>query len=408
MKYKKLFGALLVASTLVLGACGGNGSNSGNKSTAKPSGSGNTPTSRSSIPPQPSVDISELAIAKDGNDVFLSVKGSVTAIDAASLKFAFGLEIYSSSSSQAAEGEGEGEGEATPADNFVYGKATPADADYNVDAPIADKKFEAKLNLSSLKNAEGKYLLEGGNKYAIYAGAKGYAYEQLELDAPTTVLQDNAFKYYFRADQEAGNSAKLVVDDLGPVRIEKVSVARDLYGRTGIFAKIGGANNANLTEEQLNGYTSYVNFQKLPNTSTRVQKEGSQTEGNPYYFYKVEGEEAFIIINIDFMVRDGATSGDYNTHLNIQQNKQENCVSTGVIDTTDAPFDAGNGKTIAVYSHPGEHKEENIWGNVGFRVTIPEAEEAGEQDLDLQNQIIGLGQPSPLLCFLTLSVMILT
>ena len=76
------------------------------------------------------------------------------------------------------------------------------------------------------------------------------------------------------------------------------------------------------------------------------------------------------------MVRDGATSGDYNTHLNIQQNKQENCVSTGVIDTTDAPFDAGNGKTIAVYSHPGEHTEDNIWGNVGFRVTIPEAEQA--------------------------------
>ena len=382
MKYRKLIGALLVASTLILGACNNGGSsNNGGKSSGKSGSGANPTTSRSSVPPTPSVSMEELAIAKEGNDVFLSVKGSVTAIEAASLKFAFGLEIYQSSSGQAAaaegeEGEGEGETPAEPADNFVYGKATPADADYTVDAPIADKKFEAKLNLSALKGADNKYLLEGGNKYAIYAGAKGYSYEQLELDAPTTVLQDNAFKYYFRADQEAGNSAKLVVDDLGPVRIEKVSIARDLYGRTGIFAKIGGANNANLTEEQLNGYTSYVNFQKLPNTSTRVQKEGSQSEGNPYYFYKVEGEEAFIIINIDFMVRDGATSGDYNTHLNIQQNKQENCVSTGVIDTTDAPFDAGNGKTIAVYSHPGEHTEDNIWGNVGFRVTIPEAEQA--------------------------------
>ena len=382
MKYRKLLGALLVASTLILSACNNGGSSNSGKSSGKSGGSGATPTtSRSSLPPQPAVNMEEIAIAKEGQDVFLSVKGSVTAIEATSLKFAFGLELYNSSSgqAQAAEGEGEGEGEgetpAEPADSFVYGKATPADADYNIDAPIADKKFEAKLNLSNLKNGDA-YILDGGNKYAIYAGAKGYAYEQLEFDAPTTVLQDNAFKYYFRADQEAGNSAKLVVDDLGPVRIEKVSVARDLYGRTGIFAKIGGANNANLTEEQLNGYNSYVNFQKLPNTSTRVQKEGNQSEGNPYYFYVVEGNEAFVVINIDFMVREGATSGDYNTHLNIQNNKQENCVSTGVIDTTEAPFDAGDGKKIAVYSHPGEHTEENIWGNVGFRVTIPEAEAA--------------------------------
>ena len=382
MKYRKLLGALFVASTLILSACNNGGSSNSGKSSGKSGGSGATPTtSRSSLPPQPAVNMEEIAIAKEGQDVFLSVKGSVTAIEATSLKFAFGLELYNSSSgqAQAAEGEGEGEGEgetpAEPADSFVYGKATPADADYNIDAPIADKKFEAKLNLSNLKNGDA-YILDGGNKYAIYAGAKGYAYEQLEFDAPTTVLQDNAFKYYFRADQEAGNSAKLVVDDLGPVRIEKVSVARDLYGRTGIFAKIGGANNANLTEEQLNGYNSYVNFQKLPNTSTRVQKEGNQSEGNPYYFYVVEGNEAFIVINIDFMVREGATSGDYNTHLNIQNNKQENCVSTGVIDTTEAPFDAGDGKKIAVYSHPGEHTEDNIWGNVGFRVTIPEAEAA--------------------------------
>ena len=384
MKNKKLFGSLLAASVLLLSACGGGGnaSSSGGKSSGKP---GSSSSSRSSLPPTPSVSYDELGISKDGTDVFLTIKGSVVAIEATSLKFAFGLELYSSSSgggqaipSEGEEGE-EGQESSEPAqqeetDNFVYGKATPADADYNIDVPIADKKFEAKLNLSTLKNGND-FILDGGNKYAIYAGAKGYDYAEFEGDAPTTVLQDGAFKYYFRNDQEAGNNVKLVVDNLGPVRIEKASIARDLYGRTGIFAKIGGSNNDNLTEEQLNAYDSYVNFQKLPNTSTRVRKEGSQTEGNPYFFYKVEGNEAFIIINIDFMVAAGATSGDYNTHLNIQANKQENCVSAGVIDTTDNPFDAGDGKTIAVYSHPGEHTEDNIWGNVGFRVVIPEAAE---------------------------------
>lgn len=391
MKYKKLLGALLVASTLILGACGGKPAGSSGKSGSSggASGGANGGGSQTPAPASPSVDLEELAIVKEGQEVFLSIKGSATAIEATSLKFAFGLETYVASSGGGMGGMGGGEAAgdegdtSAPADassseapaeepdNFVYGKATPADADYNVDVAIADKKFDARLNLSTLKNGND-FVLEGGNKYRIYAGAKGYEYGEITLDAPTTVLQDNAFKYYFRSDNDAGSSTKLVVDNLGPVRIEEASVARDLYGRTGIFAKIGGANNDNLTEEQLNGYNSYVNFQKLPNTNTRVQKEGSETAGNPYYFYKVEGSKAYIIINIDFMVAAGASSGDYNTHLNIQANKQENCVSTGVIDTTENPFDAGDGKTIAIYSHPGIHEESNIWGNLGFRVEIPE------------------------------------
>ena len=34
-----------------------------------------------------------------------------------------------------------------------------------------------------------------------------------------------------------------------------------------------------------------------------------------------------------------------------------------------------NGWGIAVYSHPGEHTEDNIWGNVGFVTTAPEEAE---------------------------------
>ena len=379
MKYNKLLSILVVASALILSACGSSSSQASSKASGgSKQGGASSVAPTTSREPTPSVECNELGIVKDGNDIYLSVKGSATAVKETSLKFAFGLELYQSSSGQAVAGEGEGEGEESsePAEEpnlFVYGKETPADADYNIDVAIANNAFDARLKLTDLK-ANGNFLLEGGNKYRIYAGAKGYSYGELELDAPTTVLQDNEFKYYFRNDQEAGNSTKLVVDNLGPIRIEKASIAKDLYGHTGIFAKVGGANKENLTADQLNAFNSYVNFQKLPNTSTRVQKEGSQQEGRPYYFYVVEGNEAFIVINIDFMVADGATSGDYNTHLNVKESKQENCVSTGVIDTTETPFDAGNGKTIAVYSHPGEHTESNIWGNVGFRVTIPEAD----------------------------------
>lgn len=379
MKYKKILSVLVLASAMLLGACNGGGSSaasSGKGSSGKGSSSQAPTTSRE---PTPAVECNELGIVKVENDVFLSVKGTATAVKETSLKFAFGLEIYQASSGQVPagdEGEGEGESSEAPAEEpnlFVYGKETPADADYNIDVAISNNAFDARLKLTDLK-ANGNYLLEGGNKYRIYAGAKGFEYGELELDAPTTVLQDNEFKFYFRNDNDAGNSTKLVVDNLGPIRIEKATIGRDLYNRTGIFAKVGGANKENLTADQLNAFNSYVNFQKLPNTSTRVQKEGSQQEGRPYYFYVVEGNEAFIVINIDFMVAAGATSGDYNTHLNVKENKQENLVSVGVIDSTETPFDAGDGKTIAVYSHPGEHTEANIWGNVGFRVTIPEAD----------------------------------
>lgn len=377
MKVKKLLGVLVMASAMILSACNGGGSNA---TSSKAGSKSNNPTSSSKAPSTskeatPSVECSELALVKEGSNVFLSVKGSATAVKETSLKFAFGLELYQSSSGQAQAGEGEGEESSEPAEEpnlFVYGKETPADADYNVDVAIANNAFDARLKLTGIQG------LEGGNKYRIYAGAKGFNnYGELELDAPTTVTQDEDFKYYFRNDQDAGNSTKLVVDAAAPFKIEKVTIEKNVLGRTGIFAKIGGGNKSNLTEDQLNAFDSYVNFQKLPNTNTRVRKEGSQTEGNPYFFYKVEGNEAFIYINIDFMVAANATSGKYNTHLNVEANKQENCVSLGVIDGTPVVC-RDDGATIAVYSHPGEHTEDNIWGNVGFVVEIPEAAGDGE------------------------------
>ena len=254
-------------------------------------------------------------------------------------------------------------------DPFIYGKETPADADYKFEVAIENNKFTAELKITGIN-------FVGGEKYQVYTGSKGFYQALDEVTASETVLQDAEYKFYFRNDQEAGNAPKLVVDNLGPVRIEKVSIEKNVYDHTGIFAKIGGANKENLTQDQLDAFNSYVNFQKLPNTNTRVRKEGSQTEGNPYYFYKVEGNEVFIYINIDFMVAANATSGKYNTHLNIKENKQENCVSTVQIDG-DPVTAREDGATIAVYSHPGVHNEDNIWGNVGFVVEIPEAE-AGE------------------------------
>lgn len=359
MKYKKLLSALLVASTLVLGACNGDSSQA-----SKQASKGDPTTSKERVP-IPAVYYDELELATVGTAVHLKVKGTIEDIIADKLNFAFGLKTYVSSSNQSSEEEGEQTSEAaTPADPFIYGKETPADSDYNVEVTINNKAFTADFNLSEIKT------FVGGEKYQIFAGPKGFYQAVDEATASEKVLQDNEYKYYFRNDQEAGNAPKLVTDNLGPVRIEKATVEKDVYGRTGIFAKIGGANKENLTQEQFDAFNSFVDFQKLPNTTTAVKKEGSQDEGKPYYFYKVEGNEAFIYINIDFMVSETATSGKYNTHLKITEYKQENCVSTQQIDGAPVVV-RDDGATIAVYSHPGIHNEDNIWGNVGFVVEIP-------------------------------------
>lgn len=365
MQYKKFFSVLLVASTLVLSAC--NDTNPSNKT------SYNIPaTTSNQRVPTPAVYYDELDITKENDDVYLVIKGSVEDFTADKMNFAFGLMTYQSSSNQSDEEEGEEVTEPkVEVDPFIYGKATPADEDYKVEVPIVNKTFEARFKVSGIET------IIGGEKYQIYAGPKSFYQAIDEATASEKVLQDNEYKYYFRNDSEAGSAPKLVIDNLGPVRIEKVTIEKNVYERTGIFAKIGGANKENLTQEQFDGFNSFVNFQKLPNTSTRVQKEGKQQEGKPYYFYKVEGDEAFIYINIDFMVSETATSGKYNTHLNIKENKQENCASTAQIDSEPLVV-RDDGATIAVYSHPGIHNEDNIWGNVGFVVVVPEAEETAE------------------------------
>lgn len=350
MKRNKFLGALLMAVSLALGAC-----NNPNASGSFPSTkSDNSNKSSKSFEPIPAIYYDELDIIKTDSKVDLLVKGTIEDFKETKVKFAFGLMTYQSSESETGV--------------FVYGKEIPEESDYNVEVDIINKEFETKLTLTDIKT------IVGGEKYQIYAGPKGFYGEVEGATASENVLQDNEYKYYFRNDQEAGNAPKLVIDNLGPVRIEKVSIEKNVYERTGIFAKIGGANKENLTQEQFGAFDSFVNFQKLPNTNTRVQKEGEQTEGNPYYFYKVEGDEAFIYINIDFMVAANATSGKYNTHLNIKESKQENCVSTVQIDG-DPVVVRDDGATIAVYSHPGIHNEDNIWGNVGFVVEIPQAAE---------------------------------
>ena len=356
MKAKRLLSTLLVAASLILGACNGPASSAGGASKS----SAPRPTTSKPREPVPAIYYDDMDVVKTGNDAFLSIKGSVEDMDVTKLNFAFGLKMYQSSSSESEEETSE------TVDPFVYGKETPTDADYNVEVNVANKAFDAQLKLSGITT------LIGGEKYQVYVGPKGFYQALDEINVSENVLQDNEYKYYFRNDQDAGNAPKLVIDNLGPVRIEKVSIEKNVYERTGIFAKIGGANKENLKQEQFDAFNSFVNFQKLPNTNTRVQKEGNQSEGNPYYFYKVEGDEAFIYINIDFMISANATSGKYNTHLNIKENKQENCVSTVQIDGEPVVV-RDDGAKISVYSHPGVHNEDNIWGNVGFVVEIPEA-----------------------------------
>ena len=367
MKLNKILAALLLASTLMLSGCGGNNSSS----SKKPSGSGSQSQPAGDDDEEeddwgddeeeesnPKISYSELSVLKENGKIYVQLDGSLDdemGITGNSMKVAFGLSDGS---------------------DFVVGSEDPADADFKYDVALASGEFSAKMELPSTGLVAGHY--------EVYFGPKDY-YDRASSGSNVgdSVVNDDNFTYYFRGDNGVSGST-LILDAMPPVRIQEASVELNVPGHPGgIFAKIGGEKKGSLDQATLDGYDTFIDFQKLPNTTTSVSKyeAGDEAEENPgaYYFWKVEGTKAYIYIRINFMVAENATSGSYNTHLNVTENKQQNCRSEGDIDGTPVVVNA-YGDTIAASSHPnGGHTEANIWANVGF-VTEIQARPSADED----------------------------
>ena len=352
MKHNKIFAVLAMAAMLTLGACGGGSdakssaggkSSGGNKSSAAPA---------SSRQPTKNATVETIAFEVKENKAYIKVSGKEELMEQSELLWAWGIRPYA----DAAEGE-----ELV----WLLGKETPADADYK-----AVDTFDATAKTWSVSLCLADVQGLGGSLYTIYGGMKGGEYAALELTDTTLSVKDGKNSYYVRDDNAA---SCIAVDVLPPVTLEKASIVTNPDGKTGRYAKIGGAKNATVTEEAIATWTPFINFQNTNGWSnTRIRN----SEENPNeWFFKIEGNEFYVYAHVDFMT----AGGRYNTHLNLQEEKQQDCkMAVDILTNNVYEFPADNLK-ITVYSNTkGGRDQEEFWSNLGFiveNITEPEPAE---------------------------------
>lgn len=351
MKHNKIFAVLAMAALLTLGACGSKSNNASSGSRNGSNGSGAGSTSQKPAEPVKGATIETIAFEVKENKAYLKVSGKEDLMEEAEMKWAWGVRPYE----DAAEGQ-----ELV----WLLGSETPADADYKaVDAFDATAKtWSVSLCLADVPGI-------GGSLYTVYGGFKG-SYAALELTDTTSKAKDSKNNYYVRDDNGA---SCIAVDVIPPVTLTKASVVANPDGKTGRYAKIGGEKGADVTQTVVDSWTPYINFQNINGWgNTRVQN----TEENPNeYFYKIEGNEVFIYVHIDFMT----AGGRYNTHLNFTKaEKQDLKMAADILTNNVYEFAADNLK-ITVYSNTnGGRDEAEFWSNLGFIVENITEPEAGE------------------------------
>ena len=333
----------MLAMTLV--ACGGGDKTSGSKApagsdSAKPQES-SQPKPSSSRTPTPSLTMSSTdVVAKEGK-VYLQMAGVARNFQQENFKWALSLKHLGS------EGLDE-------KDNYIIGGETFADADFKTEVTIDEKgAFTFEYNLSEIQGMEAGI-------YVLNAGPKGYIQDGGTVTSGKNA-KDGNYRYYFRHDEQVNDVNALVVEPLPPISLEEASIVKL---DTIMYAKIGGTLKEGITQETLDAYDSFVQFQQVGGrwTSTRRTKADGQ------YFYDIEGGKAYLYADINFF----AAGTNYNTHLNVTENKQADAKMDVAIDEH-YYYKNGNGVLldINVYANPNAASDDQseFWGNLGFKVT---------------------------------------
>ena len=306
------------------------------------------------------VTVSSVDLVAKENKVYLQLVG--TAENYTSAEFLWALALQHAGAA--------GSGDAS--EEFILGTTAEfAEADFTLPATLnADGTYVFEYNLSDVTGM-------GPGLYTIHARVKGL---EANLAVGTVnngaTLKDAANRYYMRADVNSQNT--IAVDALPPVDITEVSIVTD--AETGkIYAKIGGEAGAGITQEVLDGYDTFIQFQKIDAwTNTRLTKVDG--EGNYHFYWKLEGTKAFLFADVSFFTgswdqeQSGNTthhdSSSYNTHLNVTTGAQADCKLEVALDANfQVKNEAGADININVVSKPGATAQADIWGNLGFIVT---------------------------------------
>ena len=333
MKYKKLLGALLVASTLILGACGGNDSSASGKSSGKSnSGSKSTPTSVKPAEPTKTVSLTAATLAKGtDNKVYLTINGTYDLYNAGEIKLAWAVRAASGTSDAFS-------------DAYAYGSAEPGDADFKADGVTMDatkKTFEAKLTLTDLTIASGTYGFAVGTKEDT-----GFAFDaetKIELSYEFGNIQDSVYRYYPRDDVNA-----VAIEALPPVTYSSASIVELAAAKgnipAGRYLKVGGPKSAAVTAEVAAAWSPRINFEPVPYSSaTQINMSGDNQNG----FYEIDGDNFYWYLDVTGL-RQGT---NYLVHLNENGNTNVNLFMTAKMEDTPYRFESDN-VIYTLYANP--------------------------------------------------------
>ena len=340
MKLKKLLGVVAVMGTLVISACGGNGSNSSAK--PNPGSSSRRPSTSTSIAPRKSVSIGEISLTNEEGKAYVKVTGTVANYTAAEFKWAWGLKINGDSGA------------------FVDGKESPTAEDYKAaEFDATSKAFTLKYNLTDLELTSGAF-------YQVYGGTPE-TYANIAFENTAAATRDATRNYYLRTDQQ--NS--IVFDSIQPINFSKASVvnieADDLpAGVTvaGPYLKFGGVNEANLTMDTIDEWAEAGkiagNFQRVIGGDYTLHDHV-----NSERFWKIEGEDVYFYCSIGFI----ASGEGWQTHFDcVSGNSGANLQFEDTTFWGDADHTYVFGEdTYKVYADKAGHggSEAGFWGCLG-------------------------------------------
>lgn len=318
-------------------------SSSAPASSSTPAPSSSTPAPSSSTPASSSeAPVAEMAVtnvqltAKEGS-VYLKLAGTAANFGANDFKFALGLAAIS-------------DNQGTTGD-FVYGKAEPADADYNIPVAIANGAFEVEIKITGLEG-----VVPG--LYKVFVGPKGFYGTIASTVEGTTgaTSKDSTNAYYLRSDGQCGNVYSVAVDELPPFVLTEASV----FEKDGeIFAKIGGETN--ITKEIAETYTPFINFQQVGGSWTNTGHDARPATDIPYTWDFETAGKGYIVINVSFF----KSGTNYNTHLNFKTKTKADCKMAA-----DLNQDYKVGKLqVTVFSNTKGTAQDDFWGNLAFKVT---------------------------------------
>ena len=376
MKKIKLFAVVSTILAMGLVACNGPKSEtkpSESSPSSEPAPSTTTPAPSTSTPapststPAPSTSggdqstsapveegqmaVNALDVVTESNKVYLKISGTISGYaNADAMKMAFGL--LDAAPAQGTEAE------------WLFGSATPADADYKLAPTVNNGAFELKVDVSTITTVKA-------GMFTIYVGPKG-AYAAVTTNGVTMGSGKgifNGYRWYIRGDKGA-----LAMDELPPLGLTESFVKVEGEGENAaIYHYIGGAlNTAKLTEAEFLAKHPYVQYEACVNWKTNIMGSSEKTD---LVTTVVENGKAYIKTNITSLPNE-----TYNIKFNLAEDKDADIKMDEIIDMRDESDQViFNGHAYAVYADSTKTEKADIYGNCGLYISHAHAWTRGEQ-----------------------------